>query len=81
MKAAQISMDLAVSAKETAPAEMNVFRRNDISAEQKTMIRRHRQWLDQFQKEYPLPSHPYRIFRQQMPIMQLTSIIKCSMAV
>lgn len=61
MKAAQISMELAVTAKKTTPAEMNVFRRNDISAEQKTLIRRHRQWLDQFQKEYPLPSHPYRI--------------------
>ncbi len=61
MKSKQIGMDLAVSTKETAPAEMNVFRRNDISAEQKTLIRRHRQWLDQFQKEYPLPSHPYQI--------------------
>lgn len=61
MKTEQIGMDLAVSTKDTGPAETNVFRRNDISAEQKTMIRRHRQWLDQFQKEYPLPSHPYRI--------------------
>ena len=42
-------------------AEMNVFRRNDIPDEQKALIRRHHQWLDQFQKEYPLPSHPYRI--------------------
>ena len=42
-------------------ADINVFRRNDISDEQKALIRRHRQWLDQFRKEYPLPSHPYRI--------------------
>ncbi len=41
--------------------EVNVFRLNDISDEQKALIRRHRQWLDQFRKEYPLPSHPYRI--------------------
>ena len=61
MKTEQTGMDLAAAGPQTKAAEVNVFRRNDISDEQKAMIRRHRQWLDQFRKEYPLPSHPYRI--------------------
>lgn len=60
-EAEQTSMELTEIANSEAAAEMNVFRRNDISDEQKALIRRHRQWLDQFRKEYPLPSHPYRI--------------------
>ncbi len=63
MRAEQTSMDLTAARPiEIAEAEeVNVFRPDDISAEQKDLIRRHRNWLDQFQKEYPLPSHPYRI--------------------
>ncbi len=61
MKTEQTGMDLTAAVPQTETAEVNVFRRNDISEEQKAMIRRHRQWLDQFRKEYPLPSHPYRI--------------------
>ena len=54
-------MALSSAVQPAEAAEINVFRRNDISDEQKALIRRHRQWLDQFRKEYPLPSHPYRI--------------------
>ncbi len=61
MKAEQTGMELSAAVQHADAAEINVFRRNDISDEQKAMIRRHRQWLDQFRKEYPLPSHPYRI--------------------
>ena len=59
-KTEQIGMELT-AAPQTETAEVNVFRRNDISEEQKALIRRHRLWLDQFRKEYPLPTHPYRI--------------------
>ncbi len=61
MKTEQTGMDLTAAMPQAETAEVNVFRRDDISDEQKAMIRRHRQWLDQFRKEYPLPSHPYRI--------------------
>lgn len=61
METEQTGMNLAAAVPQAETTEMNVFRRNDISDEQKAMIRRHRQWLDQFRKEYPLPSHPYRI--------------------
>ncbi len=40
---------------------INVFRPDDISPEQKDLIRRHMLWLGGIQKEYPLPSTPYRI--------------------
>ncbi len=57
----QMSMELSAAGPQDRSAEVNVFRRDDITDEQKAMIRRHRQWLDQFRKEYPLPSQPYRI--------------------
>lgn len=43
------------------PENCNVFRPNDISPEQKDLIRRHMLWLGTIRKEYPLPSTPYRI--------------------
>ena len=61
IKTEQTSMELSAAVQPAEQTEMNVFRRNDISDEQKALIHRHRQWLDQFRKEYPLPSHPYRI--------------------
>ena len=61
MKAEQTSMDLSSVEARNEVAEVNVFRPDDISAEQKDLIRRHQLWLSTIQKEYPLPSHPYRI--------------------
>lgn len=61
IKAEQAVIDLTAAAPQVEPEEVNVFRRNDISEEKKALIRRHRQWLDQFRKEYPLPSHPFKI--------------------
>lgn len=61
MKAEQTSMDLSAVEAQNKVAEVNVFRPDDISAEQKDLIRRHQLWLSTIQKEYPLPSHPYRI--------------------
>ena len=61
IKAEQTSMDLSAVEAENKVAEVNVFRPDDISAEQKDLIRRHQLWLSTIQKEYPLPSHPYRI--------------------
>ncbi len=61
MKAEQTSMDLSSVEARNEVVEINVFRPDDISAEQKDLIRRHQLWLSTIQKEYPLPSHPYRI--------------------
>lgn len=40
---------------------INVFRPDDIPNEKKDQIRRHRLWMDTIQKEYPMPTTPYRI--------------------
>ena len=61
IKAEQTSMNLSAVETQNEAAEVNVFRPDDISAEQKDLIRRHQLWLSTIQKEYPLPSHPYRI--------------------
>lgn len=61
MKAEQTSMDLSAVEARNEVTEVNVFRPDDISAEQKDLIRRHQLWLSTIRKEYPLPSHPYRI--------------------
>ena len=54
MKAEQTSMDLSAVEARNEVAEVNVFRPDDISAEQKDLIRRHQLWLSTIQKEYPL---------------------------
>ena len=61
MKAEQTSMDLSAVEAQNEVTEVNVFRPDDISTEQKDLIRRHQLWLSTIRKEYPLPSHPYRI--------------------
>lgn len=61
LKAEQTSMDLSAVESQNEVTEVNVFRPDDISAEKKDLIRRHQLWLSSIQKEYPLPSHPYRI--------------------
>ena len=61
IKTEQTSMDLSAVESQNEVTEVNVFRPDDISAEKKDLIRRHQLWLSSIQKEYPLPSHPYRI--------------------
>lgn len=39
----------------------NVFRPEDIPGKQKDRIRLHRLWLETIQKEYPMPTIPWRI--------------------
>ena len=46
---------------QTLDVPVNVFRRNDITEQQKNLIRRHLQWLGTVRKEYPLPTTPYHI--------------------
>ncbi len=41
--------------------QVNVFRADDRSDEKKDMVRKHKQWLDTVQREYPKPETPYRI--------------------
>ena len=60
-QAEQIQMDLSALEQHEEETEVNVFRLNDISEKQKDLIRRHQLWLGTIRKEYPLPSHPYRI--------------------
>lgn len=57
----QTEMDLPGIQVPDSPVPVNVFRRNDITPQQKDLIRRHLQWLGTVRKEYPLPTTPYRI--------------------
>lgn len=66
-RAEQIGLDL-LSVQQTDEQEVllesdqvNVFRMYDLPDERKDKIRRHKQWLDTIQKEYPTPMTPYRI--------------------
>ena len=61
IKTEQTSMDLSAVQPNVGVVEANVFRPDDITAEQKDLIRRHLSWLGKVRKEYPLPSTPYHI--------------------
>ena len=52
VKAEQTSMDLSAVEAQSEVTEVNVFRPDDISAEQKDLIRRHQLWLSTIRKEY-----------------------------
>lgn len=68
IKAEQLLMNLpamqppspASVARDSEPPA-NVFRPEDSSGMQKDKIRRHKLWLDTIQKEYPLPTVPWKI--------------------
>lgn len=61
MKTEQTRMDLSMST-DTEPVRLdNVFRPGFTTDRQRTQIERHKNWLAGLQKEYPLPTTPYRI--------------------
>lgn len=68
IKAEQMLMNLPAMAQPSPSPVMphskppaNVFRPDDNPSKQKDKIRRHKLWLETLQKEYPMPTVPWRI--------------------
>ena len=62
MKTEQIGMELPALRPDKEPIPLyNVFRPAPVPDRQKSLIEKHKTWLNSLQKEYPLPSTPYRI--------------------
>ena len=58
----QTEMDLTAIQPDSEPVTVyNVFRQDRLPDKQQDLIARHKRWLSTLQKEYPLPTTPYRI--------------------